>query len=88
MLSVIIPSYHELENIHRAADKISELLDGQEIPYELLFVNDGSADETWACIEKEAADRKNVRGLCFPEILEKSLRYLQALRMQKVTVQW
>ena len=65
MLSVIIPSYHELENIHRAADKISELLDGQEIPYELLFVNDGSADETWACIEKEAADRKNVRGLCF-----------------------
>lgn len=65
MLSVIIPAYKEQGNIHKAAEKISQLLEEQKIPYELLFINDGSTDETWSCIEQEAADRKNVYGVCF-----------------------
>ena len=65
MLSVIIPAYNEEESIGAAAAAISGILDKAEIPYELVFVNDGSTDGTWRKIENEAAQRPFIRGLRF-----------------------
>lgn len=56
LLSVIIPAYNEQEMIPKAAATIAEILEQAEISYELLFVNDGSRDLSWQCIE-EAADQ-------------------------------
>ena len=42
MLSVIIPSYNEHENIKRTASVIAGILRENGIPYELIFVDDGS----------------------------------------------
>ncbi|MEE3438319.1 MAG: glycosyltransferase family 2 protein [Lachnospiraceae bacterium] len=65
MLSVIRPAYNEEESIGAAAAAISGILEKAEIPYELVFVNDGSTDGTWRKIENEAAQRPFIRGLRF-----------------------
>ena len=65
MLSVIIPAYNEEENIAPAARAIGAVLRDAEISYELLFVNDGSADESWRVIRTLSETDPAVRGLCF-----------------------
>ena len=65
MLSVIIPSYNEHENILRTASTIAGILRGEDIPYELIFIDDGSKDETWSEITAAAEADPNVRGLGF-----------------------
>ena len=47
LLSVVLPAYNEEENIRRTANTISEILSRESIPFELLFVDDGSQDRTW-----------------------------------------
>ena len=47
MLSVVIPAYNEEANIKPAAAAVSEVLKQVGIPFEIIFVNDGSRDDTW-----------------------------------------
>jgi glycosyltransferase involved in cell wall biosynthesis len=49
LLSIIIPVYNEEENIHLLCDELVLHCAGN---YEVIFVNDGSADNTLAEIEK------------------------------------
>lgn len=65
LLSVIIPSYNEEDNIARTAVRLREILTAAEIPYELLFISDGSRDRTFEEIEKAAEKDSNVRGYEF-----------------------
>lgn len=65
LLSVIIPAFNEGANIKNTAAVISGILDGAAIPYELIFVNDGSRDDTWALICRENQNNANVKGLSF-----------------------
>ena len=65
MLSVIIPSYNEEKMIKTAAETISGILAEAAIPCELLFVDDGSKDGTWAEIEAATAAIPCVRGVRF-----------------------
>lgn len=65
LLSVIIPAYNEEEMISRTAETISGVLEQADISYELLFVNDGSKDRSWQCIQDEVNKNKNIRGLNF-----------------------
>ena len=46
MLSVILPSYNEEKMIPVAAETLAGILDEAQIPFELLFINDGSKDNT------------------------------------------
>ena len=56
-LSVVLPAYNEEESVPLAARTIGGLLAEADIPYELLFVNDGSRDGTWGGISRlHAAD--------------------------------
>lgn len=51
LLSVVIPSYNEEGNIDNTARVVGEILDKNMIPYELVFVNDGSKDKTWEILK-------------------------------------
>lgn len=51
MLSVIVPAYNEAEMVPLAAKEIASILTDADIPFELLFVDDGSEDGTWEAIE-------------------------------------
>lgn len=65
LLSVIIPAFNEGENIERTASVISEILEGAGIFYEIIFVDDGSKDNTWALICRENRRNNRVKGLSF-----------------------
>ena len=65
MLSVIIPAYNEEQMIDTAMRTIHGILKKEQIPYEIIFVNDGSTDGTREEIEKAANLNPKVRGLCF-----------------------
>ena len=65
MLSIIVPSYNEEQMIPITEQTISKLMEQENIPYELMFVNDGSRDKTWDCICKAAEKNPNVVGLNF-----------------------
>jgi dolichol-phosphate mannosyltransferase len=52
MLSIIVPTYREAENIHPLVQRIRAALDTQG-DYEIVFVDDNSADGTEARVEAE-----------------------------------
>ncbi len=65
MLSVVIPAYNEEKLIGLAAGRVGGLLREAGIPYELIFVDDGSADRTWEEIGQAAQSDECVRGVSF-----------------------
>ena len=65
MLSVILPSYNEEKMISVAAETLAGILDAAEIPFELLFINDGSKDGTWSEICRAREKDPRVCGVCF-----------------------
>lgn len=65
LLSVIIPAFNEEPTVSGAADAIGAVLDGAGIAHELIFVDDGSRDSTWARIQALSDRRETVRGVHF-----------------------
>ena len=60
-LSIVIPAYNEEKRILTTLGKTLEFLQQRSWSYELLAVDDGSADRTVACIEEYAQDHPEVR---------------------------
>ena len=52
MLSVIIPSFNEEAMVGKACSVISEILSSENIPFELIFIDDGSSDGTWEKLQE------------------------------------
>ena len=65
MLSVIIPAYNEEKMIQKTADTVDGILGKEAIPYEIVFINDGSRDGTWEQIEAAAERNPQVKGIHF-----------------------
>ena len=83
MLSVILPAYNEEENIFAAAERVTAVLEGAGIENEIIFVNDGSKDETWSKICTAAKEYENVKGLCFSRNFGKEAAILAGLEAGK-----
>ena len=54
-LSIVIPVFNEEENILLLAEEIRRALDPQAVAYEVVAVDDGSTDGTWARLESVRA---------------------------------
>src|SRR5258708_6598560 len=52
MISVIIPCYNEEQVLPQVFDRVSAAAQDWGEDYEVLLVNDGSRDGTWASIER------------------------------------
>jgi glycosyltransferase involved in cell wall biosynthesis len=50
-LSIVIPIYNEEENVPILADEIRQALDPRGVQYEVIAVDDGSTDGSWARLE-------------------------------------
>lgn len=79
MLSVVVPAYNEEENIFPAAKEISRVLADAGIDNEIIFVNDGSKDDTWPRILSASEKFYNVRGICFSRNFGKEAAILAGL---------
>ena len=65
MLSVVIPAFNEEQTVMAAAREVSDVLAQAEIPFELIFVDDGSIDGTWAQIQQLSGSDARIRGIHF-----------------------
>ena len=65
LLSIVLPSYNEEQNIANTASVLAELLEQEQIDYELVFVSDGSKDRTYEEILKAAEKNPKVKGAKF-----------------------
>jgi len=83
MLTVVIPAYNEQETVHSAVEEIGKVLREAQIPYELLFVDDGSKDATWDVISTATSTRPSVRGLHFSRNFGKEAAIYAGLQYAK-----
>ena len=51
--------------ILKTTEVVSGIMEREKIPFELVFVNDGSKDQTWEMIEKAAEKNSHVTGIRF-----------------------
>ena len=67
LLSILIPAYQEEKNISWIYNEILKIWKEMEIKfnYEIIFINDGSKDNTWEEITKLSKVDKNVHGINF-----------------------
>ena len=63
LLSIIAPAMNEEGNLPALVAAIAAALEPKQIPYELILVDDGSTDRTWAVICEQAQADARVRGL-------------------------
>ena len=83
MLSVVSPAYCEQETVPVAAAQITALLAQENIPHELIFVDDGSKDATWAQIEAASKQHETVRGVRFSRNFGKEAAIFAGLQNAK-----
>lgn len=79
LLSVILPAYNEEKMIARAAEAVGKILSDAEISYEIVFVDDGSKDNTWKRIEETAKKDTHVVGIHFSRNFGKESAMLAGL---------
>ena len=62
-LSVIIPVYNEAGNLPQLIKELKDVLLSLDMAWEVLFVDDGSTDNTWDIIESLHQENNSVKGL-------------------------
>lgn len=71
-LSVLIPLYNEEESLRELHRWITDVVQQMGVTYEVLFVDDGSTDGSWAVIEGLSGRDEHVRGVRFSRNYGKS----------------
>ena len=62
-LSVVIPCFNEEESLPATLERVLGVVKPVCKDFEIILVDDGSRDATWACISKASAGDERVRGI-------------------------
>jgi undecaprenyl-phosphate 4-deoxy-4-formamido-L-arabinose transferase len=64
-LSLVVPVYNEERTIEQVVTQAATVLEGQSRTFEIIVVDDGSQDGTWAAVERLHAADPRVRAVRF-----------------------
>ncbi|MBR6550885.1 MAG: glycosyltransferase [Paludibacteraceae bacterium] len=64
-ISIIVPLYNEAESLPVLHDWIVRVMQEHGFTYEIMFVNDGSTDQSWQIIKQLREKNDHVRGINF-----------------------
>lgn len=64
-ISIVIPLLNEEESLTELHDWIDSVMQTHDFSYELIFVDDGSDDQSWEVIKKLNQKNKQVNGIKF-----------------------
>jgi glycosyltransferase involved in cell wall biosynthesis len=71
-ISIVIPLLNEDESLNELHDWIVKVMQSNRYSYELLFIDDGSTDDSWKVIKSLSERNPNVKGLRFQKNYGKS----------------
>ncbi|MBM3158944.1 MAG: glycosyltransferase family 2 protein [Bacteroidetes bacterium] len=71
-LSLVIPLLNEAESLPELTRWIEKVMNQHKYSYEVIYVDDGSEDESWQVIEKLQLENPNVKGIKFQRNYGKS----------------
>jgi len=79
-LSLVIPLLDESESLPELAGWIEKVMKENNFTYEVIFVDDGSNDNSWQVIESLRAGNHNIKGIKFQRNYGKSAGLNEAFR--------
>lgn len=65
LISIVIPSYNEEGNIRLIFEEIKKIWEGESHDLQIIYVNDGSSDQTEQYIKDLAAEKEEVEFISF-----------------------
>jgi glycosyltransferase involved in cell wall biosynthesis len=71
-LSILIPLLNEEESLQELYTWIIKVMQSNNYSYEIIFVDDGSTDDSWNIIESFSNENPNVKGIRFMKNFGKS----------------
>lgn len=71
-ISVVIPLFNEEESLPELSEWIIRVMNENYFSYEVIMVDDGSTDDSWAVIESISEKNKNFKGIKFQRNYGKS----------------
>ena len=80
MLSIVIPVLNEAESLPQLYREIDQTCTRQGIPVEIIFVDDGSSDESWSVIKELAERDERVSGIRFRRNFAKAAALTAGMR--------
>jgi glycosyltransferase involved in cell wall biosynthesis len=70
--SIVIPLLNEQDSLKELASWIDRVLTAHQISYEIIFVDDGSTDDSWRIIEHLSTADNRIKGIKFQRNYGKS----------------
>ncbi|MCR8668568.1 glycosyltransferase family 2 protein [Aestuariibaculum sp. M13] len=71
-ISVVIPLLNEQESLTELHDWIAKVMQSNRFSYEILFIDDGSTDDSWKIIQQLSKQNESVKGIRFAKNFGKS----------------
>lgn len=71
-ISLVIPLFNEEESLPELSDWINRVMTANSFSYEIIFVDDGSTDNSWNIIEELRSKNPNIKGIKFQRNYGKS----------------
>ena len=82
-ISVVIPLLNEAESLPELAAWIERVMQTHEFSYEIIFIDDGSSDDSWAIIENLSAQNTCIKGIKFRRNYGKSAALNEGFKLSK-----
>ena len=79
-ISIIIPLLDEAESLPELSSWIEKVMQENKFSYEVIFVDDGSEDNSWNVIEQLRSQNENIKGIKFQRNYGKSAALNEAFR--------
>jgi glycosyltransferase involved in cell wall biosynthesis len=82
-ISIVVPLYNEEESLPELAEWIHRVCTGAKLEHEVIFVDDGSGDNSWDVVEDLCMKYENYRGIKFRRNYGKSAALNQGFRASR-----
>jgi len=71
-ISIVVPLYNEAESLPELCSWIDQVMQKNQFSYEMIFINDGSKDNSWQVLQELAKQYPTIKGISFARNYGKS----------------
>ena len=75
-ISIVLPLLNERESLVELTDSIVNVMRSYNFSFEIIFIDDGSSDNSWDIIQQISQSNENVKAIKFQKNYEKSSKNL------------